>query len=136
MSGADPIAELLRHEFMPLTGTGRAVLGSCGCQNGTTYAAKAHRFHVLAAVKPLAESREREVMAVTADEILDAVHVLAALLADLPDPYASTAKAAFAFELAARDRFGANITIGDPVVGRVMDLCPAPRALEPMEEAA
>ena len=174
MSAADPMAELLRHEFVPAAGRGAP--GSCGCQDGATYVATAHRLHVLASVKPLADSREREVMAATADELLDLVHVLAAALADLPDPYASMAAAAFTFELDARDRFGVNTTvgvtagyeltcdhprcrtqvhaltlagsrsdaaaqgwatgIGDPVVGRVMDLCPVHRALEPMEEAA
>ena len=113
MNAADPMAELVRHEFIPAAVQGAP--GSCGCRDGARYVAKAHRFHVLAAVKPLADSREREVMAAAADEILDAVHVLAATLADLPDPYASMAKAAFAFELKARDRFGANTTIGATV---------------------
>ena len=172
MSAPDPMAELLRHEFIPLTGTGRDVLGSCSCESDARYVAKAHRFHVLAAVKPLADTRERKVVAVVADEILDAVHVLAAALADLPEPYESMAKAAFTFEVAARDRFGVTSTagyvlacdhatcaalvrastlaesragaaargwlvgVGDPVVGRVADLCPAHREPHAMEEAA
>jgi hypothetical protein len=110
MSGGDPCVELLRHGFVPQPPTSGDAEVLCGCGDGQRYSPAGHQQHVLAAVKPLVEAREREVMASVAGEVLDVVHTMATALARCPEPYRNGGHAALVFELAARERFGTDST--------------------------
>lgn len=110
MSAADPYEEFLRHQFIPDGGAGNSPRGTCFCGNRMSYNSAGHLQHLLEVVKPIMEAREREVIAATANVLLDVIVKAGVVLSHPESPFAEFGESVLLLAEAADARFGCDST--------------------------